>query len=453
MATQLDATAQSQLVDGRVPSWVEQLQPASFRGVPFQVDSIDWTAGDNVVLREYPFQDLPTVFRMGAAAQELKLSAYVIGPDYHLQRDALSAALTGEGLLVHPTAGALQVFVAGKHSIREAPTAEGGLARFDLTFVRADARRYPVSAPATQRTLATHAAASRQAAVDDFAARWSVAGKPGWVGDRAVSRLASSLDTTWGKLASAARGLGEFNSGLIANYQQLRGQLDNLVATPRRLADQVATLFELPRELGNAAARDFQAAFGFVFDLQQRIRPVDFEVAIVPPVGAGLVMFGSGRLDAVATDTAARSALASLVNANDQLFESLALAGYVQATAAVDVANHDEALAMRRAVHEQAMRLLAADSEAAPAAELPASSWHDALLALQTAALADLQARSQNLVRLTSYTPEAWQPVEYISYRLFGTAAYADEILAMNPHIAHPLLVPPGVPLRIVAHD
>lgn len=453
MATQLDAQAQSQLVDGRVPSWLDQLQPASFRGVAFQVDSIDWTAGDNVVLREYPFQDLPTVFRMGAAAQELKLSAYVIGPDYHLQRDALSAALTGEGLLVHPTAGALRVFVAGKHTIREAPTAEGGLARFDLTFVRADARRYPVTAPATQRTLATHAAATRQAAVDDFAARWSVASKPGWVGDRAVGRLASSLDTAWGKLAGAARGLGGFNSGLIAHYQQLRGQLNDLVATPRRLADQVATLYELPGELSNASARDFQGAFAFVFDLQQRIRRVDFETAIVPPVGAGLVMFGSGRLDAVATDTAARGALAGMFNANDQLFESLALAGYVQTTAAVDLANHDEALAMRRAIHEQAMRLLAADSEAAPAAELPASSWHDALLALQTAALADLQARSQNLVRLTSYTPEAWQPVEYISYRLFGTAAYADEILAMNPHITHPLLVPPGVPLRIVAHD
>ena len=406
-----------------------------------------------MVLREYPFQDLPTVFRMGAAAQQIRLSAYVIGDDYHLQRDNLMHALEQPGTLMHPTAGAMAVWVAGKYTIKEAPTAEGGMARFDITFVVATPRRYPLGAPATQRTLATHAATARQAAADDFAARWTVAAKPGWVADRAVGRLGSSLDATWGKLAGAARGLGEFNSALIANYQQLRGQLSDQVATPRRLADQVATLFELPRELGNAAARDFQAAFSFVFDLQQRIRPVDFEVSIMPAVGAGLVMFGAGRLDAVATDTAARAALAGLTNANDQLFESLALAGYVQATAAVDLANHDEALSMRRLVNEQAMRLLATDSQAAPAAELPASDWHDAVLALQTAALADLQARSQNLVRLTSYTPEAWQPVHYISYRLFGTAAYADEIMAMNPHITHPLLVPPGVPLRIMAHD
>lgn len=453
MAAQLDALAESQLIDGEPQHWLDQLQRASFRGVPFQVDSIDWTAGDNVVLREYPFQDLPTVFRMGAAAQELKLSAYVIGADYHLQRAALMSALTGVGMLMHPTAGAMKVFVAGKYAVKENPTAEGGMARFDITFVRAEERRYPVGTPSTQSSAATQAATARHAAVDDFAARWTLAGKPGWVADRAVARLGSSLDAVWGKLAGAARGLGEFNSGLIANYQQLRGQLTQLVATPRRLADQVATLFELPQEMGNAAARDFQDAFAWVFDVQQRIRAVDFEVSIVPAVGAGLVMFGTGKLDAVTSDSAARSTLAALTVGNDLLFESLATAGYVQATAAVDLANHDEALAMRKLISDQAMRLLAVDSEAAPAAELPASSWHDAMLALQTAALADLQARSQDLVRLTSYTPEAWQPVHYISYRLFGTAAYADEIMAMNPHITHPLLVPPGVALRIVAHD
>ena len=53
-------------------TWLEQLLPASFRGVPFQVDTIEHQAGDNVVLREYPFQDLPTVFRMGEAAEEIK---------------------------------------------------------------------------------------------------------------------------------------------------------------------------------------------------------------------------------------------------------------------------------------------------------------------------------------------------------------------------------------------
>ena len=56
-------------------AWFDQLTTASFRGVAFQVDTIDVTAGDNTVVREYPFQDLPTVFRMGEGVEEIKFSA------------------------------------------------------------------------------------------------------------------------------------------------------------------------------------------------------------------------------------------------------------------------------------------------------------------------------------------------------------------------------------------
>ena len=53
-------------------SWLDQLRTASWRDVSFQVDTIEMTDGDNTVMREYPFQDLPTVFRMGAGANEIK---------------------------------------------------------------------------------------------------------------------------------------------------------------------------------------------------------------------------------------------------------------------------------------------------------------------------------------------------------------------------------------------
>jgi prophage DNA circulation protein len=75
------------------------------------------------------------------------------------------------------------------------------------------------------------------------------------------------------------------------------------------------------------------------------------------------------------------------------------------------------------------------------------------LQGLHSAALADLVARSRGLSGLASYTPQAYEPVWSISYKLFGTAHYADEILALNPQIRHPLLCPPGQPLRIVRRD
>ena len=432
-------------------SWLDTLQMASFRGVPFHVETIDHSAGDHIVLREYPFQDLPTVFRMGEAAEEIKFSAYVIGDDYTDQRDALRRVLTGEGVLVHPTAGSMRVFVAGKYSIKEAPTAEGGMARFDLTFIRAESRRYPAGAANAQATATAAAAAAKKAARDAFAAQWSIADQPGWVADRAADRVKSSIEKTWDKLASATKDLQEFSSDLIASYQELRDNVDELLRTPRNLADSVATLFELPGELSNAVARDLQSAFSWVFNVKDRITGNDFEVISMPPIGTGLVMYGTGNAEVLGVDSATRSRLAALTSVSDLFIESLATAAYVEATAAVDLAGYDDAMTLRATIHAQCLRLLTDASASSAPAGLPASSWHDAMLALHTSALADLQTRSRDLVRLTSYTPEAWTPVWLISYRLFGTADYADEILAMNPHITHPLLVPPGRALRVRA--
>lgn len=448
-----DDIAESQLVDGQRQHWLDQLQPASFRGVVFQVDGVEWTAGDNVVLREYPFQDLPTVFRMGAAAQDIKFSAYVIGPDYHLQRDALMRALTGEGELVHPTAGAMRVFVAGKFGVKEAPTSEGGMARFDLHFVLAEPRRYPDAAPATQRTASTRADEAKTTAAETFAARWSVANKPGWVVDQAVGRVKATLEGVIGPIRNAARTLNTAQSEINAAYRSLVGGLNDLLAAPRQLADAVLELYRLPQDLSQAAARDFQAAFAWAHNLDERLPRKPFETRVMPAVGAGLVIYGTGQLDAVPDDTPGQREVAELTAAGDALFETLATAAWVQATAALELTSYDDALAMRAQVHAQCMRLLQVASAADAPAGVPASSLHDALLALHGAALADLQLRSRDLVRLTTYTPQSWQPVWVVSHRMHGTAAYADEILAMNPHIEHPMLVPPGVPLRIVRHD
>lgn len=454
MSQQLDAIAESQLLQsGQAQNWLDQLRPASFRDVPFQVDSIDWTAGDNVVVREYPFQDLPTVFRMGAGSEELKFSAYVIGANYHLQRAALMDALTGPGILMHPTAGAMKVYVAGKFAVRENPSAEGGMARFDLHFVRAETRRYPQGVVNTAADVAARAATARAGAADAFAAQWGLDGAPGWVAEQAVARLKSTLDAVWAPLSAASRTLGAFNSTLIGNYQALRAGLDILVSVPRQLADSVATLFELPAELSNAAARDFQSAFAWVFNVRDRVAATGYDVAVMPAVGAGLVMFGSGVVDVLAVDSAARRRLQDLSDAGDRIIESLATASWAEAAASVELASYDEAMAMRQALASQVQRLMLAASSATAAPVLPASSWHDSMLLLYTASLADLQVRSRDLVRLTSYTPESWQPVWYVSHRLYGTVAYADEIMAMNPHIEHPLLVPPGRALRVVRHD
>lgn len=433
-------------------SWLDQLQQASFRGVPFHVDTIDVAAGDTVVVREYPFQDLPTVFRMGEGAEEIKFSAYVIGPDYNEQRDRLREVLTGDGVLVHPTAGAIRAFVAGRYTIKEAPTAEGGMARFDLTFIRAETRRYPRGVASPQAESKAAAQAAKKAAADDFASRWSIAGKPGWIADQAVSRLRDSVSGVWSQVSAVTQGLNEFTSEITGAYQTLADGLDDLVRTPRLLADSVVTLFALPADLENAAARKLQNAFSWAFTLSSRLDRKPFEVTRSAAPGV-LAMYGTGKAEAGPAGSVGQTQARELAATTDRLIQSLAIASYIEASAAAELASYDDAMAMRNEVQTQMTSLLVAASAAAAPTELPTMHWQAAMQRMHAAALGDLAARSRDLVRLTTYTPETWQPVWYVSYKLYGTAAYADEIQAMNPHIRHPMLVPPGRPLRIVRHD
>lgn len=491
-------------------TWLDQLQPASFRNVPFHVDSIDVSAGDNTVLREYPFQDLPTVFRMGEAAEEIKISAYVVGPDYMERREALRAVLTGQGDLVHPTAGTITVFVVGKFSIKEAPTAEGGMARFDLTFVRARARCYPVGVVSTPATAAAQAEVTMGAAVDTFANMFDLARKPGWIAEMVMGRINGAVAEVWGVVAGAAAGLGAFNSEIVANYQVLRNGLNGLVRQPRLLADAVRTLFALPADLSRAASRDYVAAFEGLWTVGARLdgvvpggtvvtattvatvaptadgtvlrvlppsRNYSSGIAVPGPFFAGLgrvgdplgvsdplpplgvkdmVSCGLARGGLTGQDTVAVGQLVQLTAAVDQLVEVLATAAWVQAVAAMDLKNYDDVVRMRGALQAQCTRLLRQGSGlVAPGLGVDPSGmvpWHSAVSALLSAGLGDLAARSADMARLQTYTPEAWTPVWQVSYRLFGTAAYADEILAMNPHVEHPMLVPAGKALRVVNH-
>lgn len=433
-------------------SWLDQLRPASFRGVPFHVDSIEHSAGDNVVLREYPFADLPTVFRMGEAAEEIAFSAYVIGDDYLDKRDALRQVLTGQGVLVHPTAGTMQVFVAGKYTVREAPTSEGGMARFDLRFVRAEPRRYPAGVANSQAEASSAAEVARSAAAEAFGRQWAVAGRPGWVAEQAMTRLQETLSGAWTQIAAASQGVGAFNDTLTGNYQVLRDGLSGLMATPAALAGQVRLLFALPDDLTQAQARAFQNAFAWAWDLDSAVPKRRYESVVLPDDPSKPVIYGLASDAAPVATGAATAQLEALQAESDRLLECLATAAWVDVTARVELSSYDEAMAARAALASQCQRLLMEGSELAASEAMPGAGWHEALLGLLTRGLADLQGRSRDLVRLTTYTPGGWEPVWLISYKVHGTPDYADEILAMNAHIRHPLLVPPGQALRIVRH-
>lgn len=125
-------------------SWRDNLQDASFRGFPFKVSVSETGVGRRNVVHQYPQRDTPYIEDLGQDTDEFVVTGYVIqnrenGFNYFEERDNLIFALRepGPGTLIHPFLGSQRVSLVGKARIRETFD-RGGIATFDMTFVRTD---------------------------------------------------------------------------------------------------------------------------------------------------------------------------------------------------------------------------------------------------------------------------------------------------------------------------
>ncbi|ASX25784.1 DNA circularization protein [Candidatus Williamhamiltonella defendens] len=149
--------------------WTNRLHPASFRGVPFQVEGEEGTFGRRVQTHEYPNRDKPYTEDLGRATRRFQISAYLVGEDYLAARDRLIGAIEtpGPGTLVHPYYGELSVCMEGdvrvSHSGRE-----GRLCRIRFSVVEAGTLSFPTADIATSQTLLSSSAALNDRISDAF---------------------------------------------------------------------------------------------------------------------------------------------------------------------------------------------------------------------------------------------------------------------------------------------
>jgi prophage DNA circulation protein len=121
-----------------IPPWKLNLKPASFRGAQFHIDVDARTSGRRTALHEFPKKDIPYAEDMGRRAKRFTVVAYLIGPFYQVERDALIEALEveGSGQLVHPTytdvdSVVVETYVATERRER------GGYVEIEMMFVEA----------------------------------------------------------------------------------------------------------------------------------------------------------------------------------------------------------------------------------------------------------------------------------------------------------------------------
>ena len=195
-----------------------QLQPASWRGQPFQVLGSTVRAGRRKALHEYPFRDGLWVEDLGQRGRVFGFVGFLVGDDVGQQMEAFlrRCEASGAGDLVHPTFGARRV---------ELLECEAG-DRFDagrvwslrLEFVEPRVPRLqlqPEVVGATGNAVAQAATDAQGAASGDF-----------------LTRIGSALKSGYGAVQGVVAAVRPYALGAI----RLAGDATRLLNTVRRLA-------------------------------------------------------------------------------------------------------------------------------------------------------------------------------------------------------------------------
>lgn len=395
----------------------ESLRPASFRGVAFQVDAADLSAGRRAQLHEYPQRDKPYVEDLGRATRDLSFTAFVVGEDYVEQANKLLGSLEepGPGTLIHPWLGTLKVSL--KDSARVSFDAALGVARFTLAFVESGELEFPSAEASTQTASRLAAAGLEEAAVESFADRFSVKGFQDFVSAAASGNLtalpglisASQIGKAFGYASSLANSV----TTAIA-----------MISDPRALGWKIIGAFGL-------SGLSTLLPWGSLVRLLARARSSGKLSSPVAPT----VYTPSGQQayrNAVAVNALARQALLA------QAVGASSLVGSKVDSLAVPVASHADLVAVRDEL------TAAIDQEALTADDGVYSSLMDA----RAAVWKDLTARARESARLSTLTPREVTPSLVLAYDYYEDAARDGEIVARNA-IRHPGFVPVR-PLKVL---
>jgi prophage DNA circulation protein len=206
-------------------SWIDNLQDASLRGVPFKVDEDEATFGRRVQVHEYPNRDKPWAEDMGRATRRFSVQAYLVGDDYFEQRNRLIEAVEKPGscTLVHPFYGEMSVTVTDEVRVSHTKD-EGRMCRVSFSFIESGELSFPKAGIATGAKL-TGAAAL----MDDFLSSafeaFGLDGLPDFTQNGLLDDATEMFDTVTDAMQYV-------DSGISAASRLMQGDLSVLLMPP-----------------------------------------------------------------------------------------------------------------------------------------------------------------------------------------------------------------------------
>lgn len=400
------------------------------------------------MLHEYPGSGIHTTQNMGPFTDDVPVTAIVIGRDYDIQRDKLLAALRkpGPGPLVHRYYGQFDVELrpGSKWKLTESQE-EGGMAIFEIPFIRAGATKSVTVTVDTAKKVRSSASAAKAVSTESFNKKVNTLG-PEFIRDAIMGTLnrANYVVSGINSQVTGALATPTIAAGLIAT---LGNSAATLVATPSRIGELGAGLYEIQ-----------EAIFGAIEDIGLALLKDAAIFGIGPEAAAAQV---EARKVSRVTRSSQQALMTSL-GSQEPKFSTAGELGQRQAT------NQAAVLGLiRRAGTIEAARVAAAlpydsrDTASDIRKQLEAAlvtlaetadddDVYSALTDLRVDLVRHLASTAGELPRVVPFTPVTTLPALVIAYRVHGTALRNEEIVARN-NIRHPGFTPAASPLKVLA--
>ena len=396
-----------------VTTWVQQLKPASFRGVPFFVRGHEQDAGRRVVGDEYPLRDVSDSEDMGRQQEHYQVDAYVLGNDYLAQASALYSAcvLSSDfASLVHPYLG--QITCRCVKFRRSEKASEGGIARFHLTFLEAGGQPSPLASVDTASSSLGFVTALLQSAAELYSLAVVVANHPGFL-----------LGFLGAELEIVGNGVLGLPGGTLQGFAAL-----------------AAAVFATPSDM-DATPAAITAAFSTYADGVAQAPDGTYPNGNDPSFGlTGYATFGSDW-PAVPQTTPDRIQQATNQATVILVTQACAAAATAQVYAQTTFVSSNAATAARNQLTDWL------DCLAVSAADAGWTDLYSSLTDLYAAVVADMTARAQQLPSLVPYETNGPMPSLTLAQLLYQDPTRACQLVELND-AEHPGFMPPtGVAL------
>lgn len=439
-----------------VTSWLTDLKPASFGGVPFGVESVRTSAGRKTSVHTYPFRDDVWVEDLGKKARQFEVLGFLVENDLitkqgsiNTQRNKLLDACekAGPQTLVHPTLGTVASVSCLGVELTERRDL-GGAVEFRLTLIVTGARLYPTAAPSPGDGNKQNAAQTGLAALANFVKSTLTSIAAGAVAvEQAVSTAVGWYQMAVTAVNDAKSIIGAVST-LSGNFGNLFGGANNGYAGANAQAQPNVTATDLlcaataARATVISAGAALQAAAGNPSDsatLGAAVQTLLSSVAATANNPADAVRLISNMAQfnppAVTTPGQMGAAMATMQVALAALFRRYALAQLATTLTTYQPASQNDA----NAVLAQATGLL--DNEITIAGDAGDDQTYQALRALRQSVVADMAARGANLAVIATFNFQAALPSLVLANRIYRDPT-REPGLAQQINPIHPAFCP-----------